>query len=460
MDVMEKLIGLDDDYRFLQDIVIETKGTVLAKGILGAEDRRKIAGELRFRLDRILTDEMLRQMDTPDGKSRIRGVIAEEVKDIARDYPSTVSAAIEEIIEEEYKNITGYGLVQDLLDREDVEEFWINGTDIWYSLSGTKDKFRWEKSYESKKEVYRLIDRILAPLGKRANEVNTIVDAWLPDRTRVTINMDPTAIYGPAVSFRKHPKVRLTFDDLVRNGTVLPKTKELLLKAVEARFNTGFTGGTKTGKTTVMNAVLSLCPSKLRYVIVEDRHEIEMPEGYFAVYYITRDAGPDGKGAVTYRMLVKNALSISPDSIVMGEARDEAFADIVDACNTGHDLTFFTLHTGDYMGADGAEGEATVTRMLTLIDRAGIPESAAKRLLSSGIQLDVHVKRFPERGRKVSRVSGIFGMRGDKVWVEDVLRYDPVEDREVVVSSGAELMAKLLKKRYVGPPDWMGGSEN
>ncbi|NPV74319.1 MAG: CpaF family protein [Pelotomaculum sp.] len=459
-DIMTRLSSLDEDYRMMQEMVIINDGTVFSKGVIGSEDRQKILTELRLRTDKLFTDDLLKKMDTIEGRTKIKEIIEEEVRDITRDFPNTVAGAVEEIIEEEYKNVTGFGLVQELLDREGIEEFWINGTDIWYSPSGTEEKFKWEKSFSSKKEVYRLIDRVLAPLGKRANEVNTIVDAWLPDRTRVTINMDPTAIYGPAVAFRKHPKLRLTFDDLVRNSTVLPKTKELILKAIEARFNTAFTGGTKTGKTTVMNAAICLCPPKLRYIVVEDRHELELPRDFFAVYFITRDPGPDGRGWITYRMLVKNALSISPDSIIMGEARDEAFADIVDACNTGHDLTFFTLHTGDYLGDDAAEGEGTVTRMLALMDRAKIPENAARRLVSSGIQLDIHVKRFKGRGRKVSRISGIFGMRGDNVWVEDIIRYDPGSDREIVVPTGAGMMAKLLKKRHVEPPEWMGGGSH
>lgn len=456
-EITQQLMFLDKDYEDIANMVLENKGTVLAKGVLGEEDRESISRSLRERLDKKIAGRLLEEIDSKEGREEIRAIIYEELKEITQNMPNTVAETIREIAEDQYRNITGYGLVQELLDAEGLEEFWVLGTDVWYSPAGTEEKYKWEKKYRNIKEVYRLIDRILTPLGKRANEVNTIVDAWLPDRTRVTINMDPTSIYGPTVAFRKHPKLRLTFGDLVKSGTILPLTGELLQKSVEARFNTVVTGGTKSGKTTLLNALLYLCPPRLRYIVVEDRHELKLPDGYFATYFITRDAGPDGKGGITYRMLVKNALAISPDSIIMGEARDEAFADIVDAANTGHELLFTTLHTGDYMGEDGAEGEATVTRILSLLDRAGIPQNSAKMQVSTGIQLDVHVKQFPGKGRRVSRISGFFGMRGERVQVEDILRYDPGTESEIIVPAGAELLARLLDKHRIQPPGWLRG---
>lgn len=456
-DIIQQLMILDKDYEDIANMVLENKGTVLAKGVLGEEDRESLITSLRERLDKRIAGKLLEKIDSKEGQEEIRAVIYEELKGITQNMPSTVEETIREIAEEQYRNITGYGQVQELLDADGLEEFWVLGTDIWYSPAGTEEKYKWEKKYRNVKEVYRLIDRILTPLGKRANEVNTIVDAWLPDRTRVTINMDPTSIYGPTVAFRKHPKVRLTFDDLVRGGTILPKARELMQRSVEARLNTVVTGGTKSGKTTLLNALMYLCPPRLRYIVVEDRHELKLPDEYFATYYITRDAGPDGKGGINYRMLVKNALAISPDSIIMGEARDEAFADIVDAANTGHEMLFSTLHTGDYLGDDGAEGEATVTRILSLLDRAGIPQHSAKMQVSSGIQLDIHIKQFPGKGRRVSRISGFFGMRGERVQVEDILRYDPITEAEVVIPAGAEIMVKLFEKRRIQPPDWLRG---
>lgn len=456
-EIIQQLMFLEKDYEDIANMVLENKGTVLAKGVLGDEDRESISKSLRERLDNKITGRVLEQIDSKEGQEQIRAIIYEEIKEITQNMPNTVVETIHEIAEEQYRNITGYGLIQELLDAEGLEEFWVLGTGVWYSPAGTEEKYKWEKKYQNVKEVYRLIDRILTPLGKRANEVNTIVDAWLPDRTRVTVNMDPTSIYGPTVSFRKHPKLRFTFDDLLRGGTILPLAGELLQKSVEARFNTVVTGGTKSGKTTLLNALMYLCPPRLRYIVVEDRHELKLPDGYFATYFITRDTGPDGRGGINYRMLVKNALAISPDSIIMGEARDEAFADIVDAANTGHELLFSTLHTGDYLGDDGAEGEATVTRMLSLLERAGVPPHSARMQISSGIQLDVHIKQFPGQGRKVSRISGFFGLRKERVLVEDILRYDPVSNTETVIPAGAQLLARLLKKRHVLAPDWLKG---
>jgi len=456
-DILDKLNSIDEDFEDMANMVVQNKGTVFAKGILGEEDRESIRARLRERLERKISGAILNKIDAPEGQEMIKEIIDEELREVAQNLPNTVADAVKEIGEEEFRNITGYGQIQPLLSEDGVEEFWILGKDVWYSPTGTEEKYKWEKSFRDVKEVYRLIDRILTPLGKRANEINTIVDAWLPDRTRVTINMDPTCIYGPTVAFRKHPKKRYSYDDLVALGTITPKAGDLIAKIVQARFNTVVTGGTKSGKTTLLNALIYLCPPRLRYIVVEDRHELKLPDGYFATYFITRDPAPDGSGGISYRMLVKNALAISPDSLIMGEARDEAFADVVDAANTGHDLMFTTLHTGDYLGEDGAEGEATVSRMLSLTDRAGMPRYAAMMQVSSGIQADIHVKFFPGTGRRVSRISGFFGMNGDRVRVEDILRYDPASGKEIVIKTGAELMARLLARRNVEPPDWMGG---
>lgn len=460
-DLVDKLERLDDDYRLLQSHLISNKETVIAQGVLGEKDEQQLLLRLKERLDKSLTPELLNQMNNEEGRGRVFNLIREEVFRLGTDYPTTMHEALEEIARREYHRVAGYGIIQELLDREDITEIWINkGREIWYQpVEG--EKVKWDKGFDNPKEVIHLIERVTVPIGKRVNEVNSICDAWLPDMTRVQITLSPTAVDGPAISIRKHPKHRITFEEMLKNGTVGRYSALLIPRMLEAKFNIGFTGGTGSGKTTMMNATINLGPSNLRYITIEDRLELMLSHPH-VVRMVTRDAGPDGSGAVPYKMLVKNALSMTPESIAIGEARDEALIDILDAANTGHDFITMTLHTGDTLDDEVAQGEATISRMINLGLRAGVnfSERVVAGMIANGIHVDVHIKHFKE-GYRIKRISGIFGMRDGRVRVEDVIRYDEDKKEEYLVPGpGPELMAKLLGLRYITPPEFLGGVLN
>lgn len=459
-EVTQKLEALDGDYKFLQNYLIESKETVMGRGVLGEEDEQELLAKLRERLDKSLTGDILKQMHDEEGRQKVLNLIREEVNRLGADLPNTMGEALEEIASQEYHRVAGLGIIQELLDREDIKEIWvIKGREIWYQpVRG--EKVKWDKEFDNPRELTHLIERVTVPIGKRVNEVDTMCDAYLPDMTRIQITLGPTAVDGPAISIRKHPKQRITYDDMIKSGTVGRYSAILLPRMVDARFNTGFTGGTGSGKTTMMNAVINLGPPNYRYITMEDRLELILSHPH-VVRMVTREAGPDGSGATPYKILVKATLSMTPDSFALGEARDEALFYVLDAANTGHEFITMTLHTGSSLS--GTKGEATVSRMMTLALRAAgnISERVVADMIANGVQVDVHTKLYPE-GHRVERVSGIFGLRDGRVWVEDVILYDESKKEEYLAPGpGPGLMAKLLELRYVAPPEFLrGGVEN
>ncbi|MDO7785800.1 CpaF family protein [Desulforamulus aquiferis] len=443
----------------LQDMLVDQGETVASKGILGDKDKQAIKKGLKSRLDKLLTNDLLKDKHKPEVKEKIREIVEKEVFDLGSKLPPSLKNALDQIVEEEMLSITGLGLIQPLLE-QDIEEAWINGGRFIFYQDRKGKKHKWDYEYASVKDVYHLIDRILTPLGKKATETNTIVDAWY-NGMRVTIVMDPTCPEGPSVSFRKNHKDGLSFNDLKDNNTIGQYASELIGAMVEAEFNMSVTGPTRSGKTTLLNAVCGLAPADRRYITIEDRIELKLPHPHW-VSLVTRDANEQGQFGVNFRRLVKLAMSMSPDHFFLGEARDEAFFDILQAATTGHTLLLATLHTGDFLDENCSEGFATITRMETLAMMAGanITERVARNLIASGFQADIHIKEIKEGlryiGRRVSRISGIFGIQDNAVRVEDVLAYDEENDCEKIASGpGPALMAKLLRKRGVTPPSWL-----
>ncbi len=458
-DPLQYLQVDEQEGTLLQDLLVEQGETVASKGILGEKDRLQLKKDLKPRLDTLLTDELLKEKHKPEVKDKIRKIVHDQVHELGSKFPPSLKDALNEIVEEEMLSITGLGLIQPLLE-QDIEEAWIvKGREIWFQ-DRKGQKHKWEYEYTSVDDVYHMIDRVLSPIGKKANETNTIVDAWY-NGMRVHIVMDPTCPDGPSVSFRLHQKEGLSFDDLKENKTIGPLAAELIAAMILAEFNMGITGGTRSGKTTLLNVVCGLAPQDRRYISIEDRLELNLPQKHW-VRLVTRDANEQGKFGVGYDSLIKATLSMSPDHFFMGEARDGAFLLILMAATTGHTLLLCTFHTGDYMGEDGSEGQATVTRMETLamMNNPNITERVARSLIAAGYQADIHIKIIKDGlktvGRRVTRISGIFGMKGDSVRVEDVLLYDEANDREVIASGpGPAHMAKLLRKRGVVPPAWL-----
>jgi pilus assembly protein CpaF len=270
--------------------------------------------------------------------------------------------------------------------------------------------------FEDDAHVLRVIERIIAPLGRRIDVRNPLVDARLPDGSRVNAVIAPVAIDGPSITIRKFGTTRLGVDDLVRFGTMTPQIAEFLHACVVARLNIVVSGGTGSGKTTLLNVLSSFIPSDERIVTIEDAAELQLAQDH-VVRLETKKAEADGGGGVSIRDLVRNALRMRPERVVVGECRGGEALDMLQAMNTGHDGSLTTLHANSPRDA--------VSRIETMALMGGIdfPIRVIREQMASAVQLIVQQARMRDGTRKITHMTEMVGMEGDKVIMQEIFRF-------------------------------------
>jgi pilus assembly protein CpaF len=313
-------------------------------------------------------------------------------------------------------DILGYGPIQPLLDRDDISEIMVNGPHQVYiehkghlTLSDAK--------FIDNDHVLRIIERIVAPLGRRIDESSPMVDARLPDGSRVNAIIPPLALAGPTITIRKFKKDSLKVDDLIRFGSMTPEFAQFLKAAVVSGLNVIISGGTGSGKTTLLNVLSSFIPEDERILTIEDAAELQLQQPH-VVRLESRPANIEGKGRIGIRELVVNSLRMRPDRIVVGECRGGETLDMLQAMNTGHDGSLTTVHS------NGARD--TLSRLETLVLMAGmeLPLRAIRQQIASAIDLVVHQDRMRDGTRKVVQCSEVLGMEGDTIVMQDIFRFD------------------------------------
>jgi pilus assembly protein CpaF len=313
-------------------------------------------------------------------------------------------------------DILGYGPIQPLLDRDDISEVMVNGPHQVYiehkghlTLSDVK--------FIDNDHVLRIIERIVAPLGRRIDESSPMVDARLPDGSRVNAIIPPLALGGPTITIRKFKKDSLKVDDLIRFGSMTPEFAQFLKAAVVAGLNIIISGGTGSGKTTLLNVLSSFIPEDERILTIEDAAELQLQQPH-VVRLESRPANIEGKGRIGIRELVVNSLRMRPDRIVVGECRGGETLDMLQAMNTGHDGSLTTVHS------NGARD--TLSRLETLVLMAGmeLPLRAIRQQIGSAIDMIVHQDRMRDGTRKVVQCSEVLGMEGETIVMQDIFRYD------------------------------------
>jgi pilus assembly protein CpaF len=312
--------------------------------------------------------------------------------------------------------ILGFGPLQPLLEDETITEIMVNGAkNIYIERSGKI--LRVPMSFESDDHVMRIIDRIVAPLGRRIDESSPYVDARLPDGSRVNAIIPPISLVGPVLTIRKFAKNPITIEQLYQFGTLTPEFLDFLKACVQSRLNVIISGGTGSGKTTLLNILSQFIPADERIVTIENAAELQLRQEH-VVTLESRPPNIEDRGEVTIRQLVINALRMRPDRIIVGEIRDEAALDMLQAMNTGHDGSMTTAHSNS--------PRDSLARVETMVMMAGmdLPVRAIREQIASGIDLVVHQERLKDGTRKVVQITEVSGMEGDVITMTDLFIFE------------------------------------
>lgn len=310
----------------------------------------------------------------------------------------------------------GFGPIQSLLDDPDVSEVMVNGFHkVYMEIDGKLSKT--SINFENDDAVYKLIDRIISPLGRRIDVDSPTVDARLPDGSRVNAVIPPVAIDGPTITIRKFQKGKLSVDQLVELGSITYNMAEFLHACVVSRFNIIISGGTGSGKTTLLNVLSGYIPTDERIVTIEDAAELRLQQEH-VVRLETKPQNVDGSGAVSIRDLVRNSLRMRPDRIVVGEVRGGEALDMLQAMNTGHDGSLTTLHANSPRDA--------ISRLETMCMMAGMdmPLKVIREQIASAIDVIVQISRLRDGSRKVVAITEVAGMEGDTVVLTNIFKFE------------------------------------
>jgi pilus assembly protein CpaF len=331
-----------------------------------------------------------------------------------------------EIVDE----FTGFGPIQPLLDDPDVSEVMVNGPKkVFVEKSGKLTKSG--ITFDDDDHVMRIIDRIILPLGRRVDPDSPTVDARLPDGSRVNAVIRPVSIDGPCITIRKFNKDKLKVEDLIKFGSLTKNMGDFLQACVHAHLNIVVSGGTGSGKTTLLNVLSSFIPESDRIVTIEDAAELQLQQDH-VLRLETKVANIDGRGAVTIRDLVRNALRMRPDRIVVGECRGGETLDMLQAMNTGHDGSLTTLHANSPRDA--------LSRMETMVLMAGmdLPLKVVRQQISSAIDLIIQQSRLTDGSRKVTAITEVVGMEGETVVLTDVFKFE-----QTGMGEGGKILGEL-----------------
>ena len=335
----------------------------------------------------------------------------------------------ERLIAEIADDILGHGPLERLLADDTVTEIMVNGPhDVWVERQGRL--YETTVRFNDESHLRRIINKIVAQVGRRIDESSPMVDARLPDGSRVNAVIPPLSLSGPLITIRKFGTYRLGLDDLIRLGTLTAETVEFLKRCVHAELNLLISGGTGTGKTTMLNALSTAIPETDRIVTIEDAAELRLNQRH-VLRLEARPQNIEGEGAVTIRELVRNSLRMRPDRIVVGEVRGAEALDMLQAMNTGHDGSLCTVHANAPRDA--------LSRIETMVLMAGyeLPVRAIRNQVASALDLIVHLERMEDGGRRVTSITEVQRMESDVVTLQELFafRVERVTPERVVIGS-------------------------
>ncbi|MEW6241068.1 MAG: CpaF family protein [Chloroflexota bacterium] len=360
-----------------------------------------------------------------------RRVVREMLESALGQVKVTIPADVrQQVLDSALADIVGYGPLELLLADGDTSEIMVNGPKLVFVERGG-ELLETDVEFEDNDHVLRIIDRMLNPLGRRVDYDNPTADARLPDGSRVNVAIPPVAVDGPHISIRKFLSTKMDMDDLLALESLTPYMVTFLEACVRARLNILITGNTSSGKTTLLNILSSYIPNHERIVTIEDAVELNLKQRH-VVRMETKLPGVDGVGAVTVRDLVRNALRMRPDRLVVGEVRGGEALDMLQAMNTGHSGSITTLHANSPRDA--------IARIETMSMMAGLdlPIIAIRRQISSAINLIVHQTRLQDGSRKTTQITEVGGMEGDVVVLTDIFKFE-----QTGIGEGGKVLGQL-----------------
>jgi len=373
--------------------------------------------ELKFTLHQRLIEELdpakLQGLE-PD-RAREAVVVAARTL-IAQEMPGIVGAVRDELVASVVDEVLGLGPIEPLILDPAITEVMVNAPDqVFYEKEGRL--YLSSVRFRDQGHIMRIVERIVAPLGRRVDEASPMVDARLPDGSRVNVIIPPVAPKSPTVTIRKFQSDKMTIEDLISVGSLTRELAEFFRACVQVRLNVLVSGGTGTGKTTMLNALSSFIPDTERIVTIEDPTELRLQQGH-VVSLEARPSSLEGKGEVTQRDLVRNSLRMRPDRIIVGEVRGSEAFDMMQAMNTGHEGSLGTVHANSPRDA--------LARIENMILMAGLdlPIRAIREQVASAIHVVVQIARLSDGTRRVTNVAEITGMEGDIVTMQDLFRFE------------------------------------
>ncbi len=389
-----------------------------APAAAGASRRDPVLDELRQRVHAHLIEELGpilydRRLSEDDLRRRVH----EQLLQTLQAERAPLSAADKaQLIQDVSDDILGYGPIDKLLKEDGVSEVMVNGPETVYVERNGRIE-RDVATFVDSDHLRRIIDKIVSEVGRRIDESTPMVDARLPDGSRVNAVISPLAIDGPFLTIRKFSADPLQVDDLIRFGSINAHAARFLQACIVGKLNVLVSGGTGTGKTTMLNVLSSFIPPEERIVTIEDAKELQLHQDHV----LSMEARPpniEGRGEVTIRDLVKNSLRMRPDRIVIGECRSGEALDMLQAMNTGHDGSLTTLHANSPRDA--------LARLETLVLMAGfdLPVRAIREQVASAVDLIVQLSRLRDGTRRVTHISEVQGMEGDVITLQDVFMFD------------------------------------
>ena len=408
---------LSDRLQHQQSQAVRASMVVDRRRATGVEDtdpldklKQRVQSALFARLGARLYDSTLTE-------DRLLAFVQRELATVVAQEEAPLTAEERQTLVREVSNdVMGYGPIAEFLDDETVTEIMVNSLDAIY-VEREGQLQRSHARFLSEEHLRRIIERIVAQVGRRIDESAPMVDARLPDGSRINAIIPPLAVDGPALTIRKFARDPFQVDDLISFGTLTAEVADLLRGCVIGRLNILVSGGTGTGKTTMLNVLSSYVPNGQRIVTIEDAVELQLHQEH-VVRLESRPSNIEGKGEVTIRDLVRNSLRMRPDRIIVGEVRSGETLDMLQAMNTGHEGSLSTVHANTPRDA--------ITRLETMVLMGGmdLPVKAVREQIAAAVDLIVHLNRLRDGSRRVTRITEVQGMQGDVVTLQDIFTFD------------------------------------